>query len=46
MEIDGLDLAKYNIHKTRSESSEQNPALQVCANSFIPAISKMKDFIF
>lgn len=46
VEMDGLDLAKYSSYKTRSESPEQNLALLVCANSFIPAIWEKKDFIF
>lgn len=46
VEIDGLGLAKYSIHKTKSESPEHNLALLACANSFIPVIWKMKDFIF
>lgn len=45
VEIDGLDLAKYSSYKTRSESSEQNLSLLMCATSFIPAIWKMKGFV-
>lgn len=46
MEMDGLDLAKYSSYKTRPEPPEQNLALLVCANSFIPATWEIKDFIF
>lgn len=45
VKMDGLDLAKYSSYKTRPESPEQNLALVVCANPFIPVIWEMKDFI-
>lgn len=45
VEIDGLDLAKYSSYKNRSGTPEQNLALLVCTNSFVPAILEVKDFV-